>query len=375
MRGFHAGVGEMTAESGTPNVLCPELYRRLRQLFHKVDVVNRGGRFVSEAHWDSKRSRWATLVQEGGEHYRVDCPFCNDRRGRLWINHRFGQFDKNDRRMIHLATCYNEEHCLDDWDKRLILCDNIFGFKNRNDRDTAYKCREGVEENTEVTVACLPGECVPVQDLPMTHPAIQYMCGKRGYDLAFLAEQGCTFCTRADPRWRQAAGRIIVPIYFDGILAGWQGRWPEDLDWKAAGFPKYYTLPGMPKRKILYNFDSAKRHPFVIVCEGITDVWATGPWAVGLLGSALSYQQQCHLLSQWSGQPIIIMLDGGENERSIMQHMVDQLLSGQQPRSPVPYVQLPEDRDPGSYQGNRETLMSLVRAQVRAQGIILPDGY
>lgn len=371
----YTGVLQSTCvEPGTANVLCPELYRRLRILFNHVDITNRGGAFMGEEYWNTAvaQPRWEWRVAEGGEHYRVNCPFCHETRGRLIISHRFGQFDSNGRRMLHLATCYNDDHCLNDWGKRVELCDMIFGFQNRYNRNVQFKYIAGEPENLELRETCLPGECVPLQDLPSGHPAITYMCGRRGYLLEFLVQQGCTYCVRAEPKWRSAQGRVIVPIYFDGILVGWQGRWPDELDWKAAGFPKYYTLPGMPKRQILYNFDQAKRYPFVIVEEGITDVWATGPWSVAVLGSALTYPQQRHLLTQWSGRPIVVMLDGGENERAVMQHMVSQLVATEQQRCPVFYVQLPEGRDPGSYLGYRETLMGLVYAQAREKGISLP---
>jgi hypothetical protein len=369
LRAGHYAVSEQM-----PRVLCPQLYRRLQQLAGRVEIVDRGAAFVYEDVWNMQVSppRLQRVIRSHGESYRVNCPFCRETRRRLWISHAFGQFDNSNYRMIHLAKCFNDTACMDRRDNRVALCDFIYGFQNRADRDAVFECLPAEYEEPEIREVGLPGDCVPLQNLPSDHQAIRYMVGQRGYALDFLVRMGCTFCVRADPRWRQAEGRVIAPIVMNGILCGWQGRWPDDLDWKAAGFPKYFTLPGMPKRQILYNFDSAKQYPFVIVEEGITDVWATGPFAVGLLGSSLSWPQQRALRVQWAGLPIIVMLDGGDNELCLMQHMVEELTSGQQQRSPVCYVRLPEGRDPGSYQGYQANLLDIVRAQTALSGIRLP---
>lgn len=361
-------------DAQTPRVLCPQLYRKLQELAGRVEVVNRGAAFVKEEVLNTTVNppRLQSIIRSFGESYRVNCPYCRDSRRRLWISHAFGRFEEgSNMRMLHLAKCFNDTQCMSVWENRHNLCEQVYGFRNVKDRSVQFHCEPGEYVEQELVEVCLPGNCVPLQHLPSNHPAIHYMVGQRGYTLDFLVELGCSFCVQADPRWRQAEGRVIAPIYMNGTLVGWQGRWPDDLDWKKVGFPKYFTLPGMPKRQILYNFDVARHHPFVIVEEGITDVWATGPFAVALLGSSLSWPQQRLLRTEWAGKPIIVMLDGGESELSTMQHMVWELTSGQDLRSPVCYVQLPEGRDPGSYQGYREQLLGIVRMQAAASGIQL----
>jgi hypothetical protein len=351
--------------------LNPLLYNRLCQRFGQVEIADSGSRFVATTTRDPATGGTRLNVVQSGEYYRVNCFCCGDSRKRLWINHRFGTPDPaTGRPMLFLAICYNES-CLRDFENRRRLDDMVYGFQNRNARN-AIRTLPGHYEERELGPATLPGECIPVQDLPPDHLALQYMCGQRQYPLDLLVQYDCSFCVRADPRWRPAQGRIIIPIVMNGCLVGWQGRWPADLDWKVAGVPKYYTMPGLTKRQVLYNFDVARQYQFVVVCEGCSDVWATGPWAVALLGKTLSHPQQQHLLMQWSGKPIVIMLDGGENERSAMQHMVEQLMVNGQRRCPICYVQLPEGRDPGSYQGHSETLLGIIHAQAREAGVTLP---
>ncbi|MEI8375380.1 MAG: hypothetical protein WCJ35_21380 [Planctomycetota bacterium] len=349
--------------------LNPLLYDRLRQLFGRVEIFDPGSRFVARPNHDITAGRAQLSIANSGEYYIVSCPFCNDTRKRLWVNHRFGTPDPvSGRPMLFLAICYNES-CLTDYANRRQLDEWVYGFQNRNARDS-IRILPGHYEEACLGPASLPGECIPVEQLPPDHHALQYMCGARGYPLDLLVRLGCSFCVQAQPRFFPAQERIIIPIYMDGILVGWQARYVGDIDFKARSIPKYYSMPNMAKRQILYNFDVAKTYPFVTLVEGVTDVWATGPWSVALLGKTLSRQQECLLRCQWQGKPIIVMLDGGEAELSGMQHIVEQLLP--QTRSPVLYVRLPAGRDPGSYQGQQETLMNIVFIQARQAGVTLP---
>lgn len=348
--------------------LNPLLYDRLCQRFGCVEIVNPGSRFVARSSHYPTAGRTQLSIASSGEYYRVNCPYCSDTRKRLWVNHRFGTPDPvSGRPMLFLAHCFNEL-CMDDENRRK-LNEMVYGFQNLSARD-AIRILPGHYEEAAMGPASLPGKCIPVQNLPLSHPVIEYMCGERGYPLDLLVHLGCSFCVQAQPRFFPAQERIIIPIFMDSILVGWQARYVGDIDFKARGIPKYFTMPGMAKRQILYNFDVAKNYPFVIVVEGVTNVWAAGPSSVALLGKTLSFQQQCRLQVQWQGKPIIIMLDGGETERSNMQHIVEQLLPAA--RGPVLYVRLPDGRDPGSYQGQQETLMTIVFIQARQAGVTLP---
>jgi hypothetical protein len=95
----------------------------------------------------------------------------------------------------------------------------------------------------------------------------------------------------------------------DGELVGWQCRYIGDIDWKKAGFAKYYTRPGMPKRLMFYNYDQAKKYPLVVLTEGISDVWAVGPQAIAMLGKKLHASQERLLCSTWGKGLVVLLLD------------------------------------------------------------------
>ncbi|MEJ7639725.1 MAG: hypothetical protein WKF75_17570, partial [Singulisphaera sp.] len=100
----------------------PELYEALQRVFGTVAIAKDREDFkLSPTVTPSYRNGKITFKQEVldyGETYRVDCPFCNDRRQRLWINHLWAEEDEETGRdNLHLATCFNEE-CLKDHDNR-----------------------------------------------------------------------------------------------------------------------------------------------------------------------------------------------------------------------------------------------------------------
>lgn len=353
-------------------VLNPLLYQKLKQLFGRVRVADPGAGFRGNEIYDSARRRHDLRVADPGEYYCVNCRYCGDQRQRLWINHRFGEFGSDNRRMLHLAICYNED-CLRDWSRRLELADQIFGLHNRNNRDVNWVAAAGEQESDRLTVATLPGECIPIAHLPADHIARQYLTVTRRYSLEILTQYQTCFCVRALPQYRPAEGRIVLPIFMNGQLVGWQARWPEDLNWKATGRIKFYSMPGMPKRQVLYNWDIAQRYPFIVVCEGIMSSWNVGPHAVALLGKTCAMPQQ-HLLTMGRQQTIVLLLDGGATERKNMTDIIQQLLNqpGASGRAIVP-VTLPDGRDPGSYdpRNSREILHNVIRTQAAAMGVTL----
>ena len=172
-------------------------------------------------------------------------------------------------------------------------------------------------------------------------------------------------CFESDARYRPAANRIMIPIWFDGKFVGWQARYiGEPPDRRT---PKYYTCPGMHKGQILYNFDAARRYPFVAVTEGVTKVWRFGPEAIALLGKHASNTQIQRLSATWglATQPndaVVILLDGDAADESQaladalhgrVRHVIDVRVQG----------------DPGDYETT--VLREMVFATARQQGVEL----
>src|SRR5262249_5133737 len=143
---------------------------------------------------------------------------------------------------------------------------------------------------------------------------------------------------------------------------GWQARYIGGEP--PGGVPKYYTMPGMAKGECLYNFDLASAHPFVVVCEGVTDAWSFGPEAVALFGKKLSGPQARLIASTWGQGAVIILLDGDASEEALEAH--DAL--GSSVRKKV-IVQLPPEQDPGGLP--RDGLRQLVFREALRQGVDL----
>ena len=158
------------------------------------------------------------------------------------------------------------------------------------------------------TVPFLPGDCIPVTDLPANHPGRLYL-EERGYDLQSLYDQFyCCWCEKERPenedegifykRWGQGfrdtpQGRIVFFLYVNGLRAGWQARllerthqgvkevWhPYRQQWEPAFFmqenkwvtngvfddpvkgrkfkpAKYKTAAGCNKNELLMGYDAA----------------------------------------------------------------------------------------------------------------------
>ena len=160
-----------------------------------------------------------------------------------------------------------------------------------------------------------------------------------------------------------AAGRVVAPIMMNGVRVGWQARLVGEPRYNT--IPKYYTCPGMPKSQVLYNFDTARGEPYVIVVEGITDVWRIGDQAVALLGKTLSRQQSRLLTDTWPGKPIIVMLDG-EARQETDAIVAELVASG---RNPVVPIRLDPGWDPADY--DRDALRNMIKSQARQVGVEL----
>lgn len=329
-----------------PSPLNPVLYRRLQEEFGRVQVAHAGAAANVQYLPDvlGGRTQLRMMSEDYGEYYRVNCPFCGDSRGRLWVNHLWAVPDKvTGSDNLWLAVCYNEG-CLSQPGRRQELRDKLFAFKNAGQRNQLAQIviLPGEVEETALRLVDLPGFVIRLDRMPPTDPVCTYLQG-RGLDPKDLGETfGVSYCTSADGNYPMAAGRIVVPIYMRGDLVGWQCRYPKDIDFKATGIPKYYNRPLMARRLMLYNFDNAKNFPYVVVCEGVTDVWNVGPQAVAAFGKKLSQTQVQLICATWP-LAVVILLDGDawEDAQALAKCFRDCGYQGQ-----VIPVRLPPDKDP-----------------------------
>ena len=150
-----------------------------------------------------------------------------------------------------------------------------------------------------------PGPCrFPIRDeiAPGT-PAAAYL-EKRRISPAIVKHFGLTYSP-----FGQYGGRIIIPIFKNGIPISFQARTICGAE------PKYLFPVDQPFDSELYNWDAAQKFETVIVTEGVTSAWRV--WAFGYknvvatFGKSLKVQQERTIKSTASVKRIIMLWDGG----------------------------------------------------------------
>lgn len=122
-------------------------------------------------------------------------------------------------------------------------------------------------------------------------------------DLTYLQECGLSTSTGSC----SFAGRYIFPIKDDkGNVVGFAGRSLQDKQCKYINTPetKYFQ-----KRKILFNYNEARKYPTVYIVEGFTDALSLiengVPNVIALMGTSLTNQH----IAMLKGKNIVLSLD------------------------------------------------------------------
>jgi hypothetical protein len=162
-----------------------------------------------------------------------------------------------------------------------------------------------VHESNQKTPT-LPEGTVKLSSLPDDHVAKVYL-RERHFDPDRI-------CRIFNVRWCESSNykpadfRIIIPIYKDASLVGWQSRHPGD-DWEKTGLPKYFTVRGTQKGNIIYNLDLAKRYKFGVMCEGALDAWRLEQNGMAYFGACPSYRQRYLAIKSFLGYGLAIAPD------------------------------------------------------------------
>lgn len=288
------------------NTINPNLCVALSRFCDDVRVVDAGVPLSGYYSTDPATGRTKMTILSRGESYQTNCPFCGDERRRMSVNHRFGVYDPDTRDYgIGLWKCYNEE-CQSHLDRRKELFDRVslpgIDLPKPKGRIRVLPARH-------LTPVEFPGSLIPVSHLDMDHPITGYLIG-RDFDPVELSDLWRVgFAEYVPPRTRgcMAQGRIIAPVTVDGIEIGWQARYPDELNWKEAGIAKYLTY--FPKSLAVYGLGTAVTSPFIVLMEGVTDVWRYGPGGVSCLGRDASPRQIELLAKALNGRPFVIVPD------------------------------------------------------------------
>jgi hypothetical protein len=346
------------------------LYRRCVTTFKHVKIRNEGENQQRKLQLDIATGRRVPVITHPGEYYAVCCPFCNDTRNRCYINHRYGTDDEFGRPQKFLATCFNAGCPLNLKDSKSYeqlyewLCGHSLVQLNK------AVIQPGKTIDVDSIRMNWPGKVTRLDRLPADHKARVYLESRqfdpeqigRFYNVHWCHESSRPFC----------ADRMVIPIYRQKKMVGWQTRPPYDIDWKVSNEPKYYTAPGTPRRQLLYNLGKARQYRTGVIVEGVTDVWRVGPQAVCTLGASFTPQQQALFKQNFNEYSGVLIYDPdifakpnnaqkGENLKEIAARLNADLNSG------FCIVQLPGDCDPG--ESLRSHIWQCIMQQAREQNV------
>lgn len=323
-------------------------------------------------------------VVDWGETYCVCCPYCNDTRHRLYINHRWGVYDKETKtKNYSLIHCFNEscEKNDDFFDLFTLRINDIKNLLNKPTTGLRPIQQSAIDQPIE-----LPGRMIKLSELSSNHPAIVYLKSKGFNPIKLEKIFNVGWCE--DSRLPQARHRIVVPIYDGNRLISWQARyvdsngsgkcsdmyvcpnelcqqqWLNTLEVKPQCCPycrydsippravvKWMTAPGSKVGQHLFNYDNARAWPYCVVVEGPMDVIRVGTPkrteergpCVCTFKNIISYQQLVKLMIWQRTGPIFLLFDNDVWDKTLEQYneLAPQFVKGVVP------VPLPKDMDPG----------------------------
>lgn len=345
--------------------LNPGLYEALKNRFGDVLFSNQGQRMIMQPRRSWRDNKIEEITIDFGEYYRVDCPYCGDTRGRLYINHcwntkRNGRtFGKN------LITCYNEKCDVSKFELELMP------FMKDFMTTPAMESNEDYKQSLELKAVQMPGKCVPLSAYGTQHIAIDYLL-RRGFDPYELSMTwGLHYCESAPSDnngyipgttifARLVRERIIIPAYWQGKMVGWQARSCNDHS-----EPKYYTMPDFKKRLQLFNGDRAAQYPMVVVTEGFMKCARVGVMSIALLGKSMSSRQAELIYDLWQDKPVCLLMDpNAVDDAQKMMLMLDPMGKRKNIFMTVP----PEDPD----KMQRDILWECIRQSAKNFNIQLP---
>lgn len=338
------------------------LYRRLERRFGHVKITSQGEAMIARATKDVTGDPVLSITH-AGEYYKICCPYCNDTRYRLYVNHMFGKTDGHKRRILYLAVCYNES-CLAEPENKRDFIDKL------DDIHLAEaEVRPGKIVSAEAREVTLPGDCISLAKLSKRHPAVVYLGTDRGYDVAYLTEKyGLLYCTNS--RYSLAEDRIIIPVYEKGKLKGWQARYVGELDWKGPRRkelpPKYFSCPGSDFRsRCIYGYETMREWETGVLVEGPTDRWNFGMMAGCIFGNTVTDFQKKKFHTAFRDRTGVLLLDPEEMESKATIRLLDHFRVAMKRRFCA--VKLPDGTDPG--QLDRAFLREYVRDEAGRQGV------
>ena len=230
------------------SALNPTLYRVLKHNLGPVTIAD-AGRAMVKIYSKTFDGRTRLVHQDAGEYYRVNCPFCNDHRQRLWINHLWGVYDPMTKSCNRwLAHCYNES-CLADEENRfnlLVLTSSYHHLARSRHIDVAEgAARQRARSRLRPRISSGSTSFRRII-MPFAPPAWAWIRprGTREEMVRWLSHEACPW----SPLRKTGDSRVSWRARALSSIASWQARALVDGD-----DPKYYTKrKEMKKSQLLY---------------------------------------------------------------------------------------------------------------------------
>ena len=168
---------------------------------------------------------------------------------------------------------------------------------------------------------------LPLSDAP--EHCLRYLRERKSPTAEYLTKTfGFLYCESGKmfmQRMFDTTDSIIIPILDNkNKMIGWQSRllynpdelteeecelngWPLKISGRRKRPPKYMTMPGYKKSKMLWNINNAVSSDLVVVCEGVFDAVKVGRCGVAAFGKELSDEQLRIIKTNW--KYVILLLD------------------------------------------------------------------
>lgn len=247
-----------------------------------------------------------------GIEWNADCPFCgkekhfylNSKTG-LWNCKRCGEFGnwfqfrkKTKSGFTNLSEIEKEEKNEIRKNNKLPL---IFEKEEENKLDTILLQQQQEKEFVykKPPTISLPDTFIKITK-NKTPDAFNYIL-KRGYDESIIEKYNLMYGTVGN-----FFNRIIIPVYLNGKLKGYLGRWIEIEGYKPKR--KYRNSYGTDFSKLLGNYDLLKEKQRVVICEGAFSSYRVAKNSVFSFGKKLS-KEQIYLLKKKRPKEILLFFD------------------------------------------------------------------
>jgi hypothetical protein len=200
------------------------------------------------------------------DHIQFDCPFCSKNTGKYRLGLSLSK---------HYFTCWS---C--GFHNRIETLAELTGLP-------AYKCKQllkGIDTEIPAEQKQKPGKLILPKGLGPLLPVHKKYLKGRNYSPATLEKiwgiQGIGMASKM-------AWSIFIPIHHNGHLVSWTCRAIGEKNSRYTSAK--CTQEIIPHKELLYGEDYCEQT--IVVHEGPTDVWRTGPGSVATFGTALTRSQ------------------------------------------------------------------------------------